>query len=601
MINSKQIEDLSVGAVSKSISLTSYLSPFIQSDDKEPSWDGFVYIYTDKSIRKDTLKGRVPVQVKGKVCSDFTKNKIKYSVEVVDLKNYLEDGGVMFYVVYLNNNLDSDKIYYSALTPVRLHGYLKNIGDQKYKTIELKEFPSDKNKIRSVFHNFQDDRRKQSSFTQTGLISFEDLNQMNVQQLTFSLTDYSYNNKKNKLIEPLLESDEIYLYAKLEGSDALHPIDTIISSISIPEKVNQSITVNDKMFYTSFSRELSKEKTIIKIGESLFIIITGKDQPVKLNFKSAKMLRSRVLDFEFIIDAIKAKHFSINGKKIFFEIPDKELEKFNITKQLESVKLYKNILQLFTILNVDDDINIEELTTNDYNSLDVLIKAFVKKELVNNLKEGMDVERLKISNLRLLLFFIKSKDSTTTYEIRDFFDSKRMFAYEDENGNMLRVPAYSYLNKKDYIEISNINYNAISPSYKELSKLNDRLFEMANNDMLQMLSAYDESKQKKSILLKVAKEIALWILKEDNDNLPKEMRILNYLQIVKRERELNKDERKELIQMSQNKSTSNDMNAAIYLLLENNEFVDFYLNKMSEKEKIEFKKYPIFIFYELDK
>ena len=89
--------------------------------------------------------------------------------------------------------------------------------------------------------------------------------------------------------------------------------------------------------------------------------------------------------------------------------------------------------------------------------------------------------------------------------------------------------------------------------------------------------------------------------KEDNDNLPKEMRILNYLQIVKRERELNKDERKELIQMSQNKSTSNDMNAAIYLLLENNEFVDFYLNKMSEKEKIEFKKYPIFIFYELDK
>lgn len=601
MINSKQIEDLSVGAVSKSISLTSYLSPFIQSDDKEPSWDGFVYIYTDKSIRKDTLKGRVPVQVKGKVCSDFTKNKIKYSVEVVDLKNYLEDGGVMFYVVYLNNNLDSDKIYYSALTPVRLHGYLKNIGDQKYKTIELKEFPSDKNKIRSVFHNFQDDRKKQSSFTKTGLISFDDLNQMDVQQLNFSLTRFTDNNKENKALEALLDSEEIYLYTKIEGSDALHPLDTIISSISIPGKVSQSITVNGKTYYTSFTRILSKGKTTIKIGESISLIITGEEQPIKFHFRSAKMLRSRILDLEFIIDAIEAKHFYINGKKISFEIPRKELEKFNISKQIENKKFYRDILQLFTILNVDDDINLEILTIADYTNLNILIKAFVKNDLVENLEKGLNIVRLIISNLKFLLFFFENEESSTTYEIRDFFNSEMLLTYEFKNGNTLYVPVFSYLKKDDYLKLSNINYNEILPSYKKLHNSNNILFEIASIDLLQMLLAYDESKPKKNQLLTIAKEIALWILKEDTDNLPREIKRLNYLQIVKRERELNKSEKKELIQMSQNVSSSNDVKVAINLLLKDKDRVGFYLNEMSEKEKEEFEKFPIFIFYELDK
>ncbi|CEA16460.1 hypothetical protein ING2E5B_1714 [Fermentimonas caenicola] len=52
-MNNKTIEDLSTSAVIKSIALTGILSPFINSDDKEPSFDGKVIIHSDKKGTKE--------------------------------------------------------------------------------------------------------------------------------------------------------------------------------------------------------------------------------------------------------------------------------------------------------------------------------------------------------------------------------------------------------------------------------------------------------------------------------------------------------------------------------------------------------------------
>lgn len=60
------IERLATSAVVDSISLTDVLSPFINDGDKEPSWDGNIYIYEDKRKTKKGIK-KVPVQVKGEL------------------------------------------------------------------------------------------------------------------------------------------------------------------------------------------------------------------------------------------------------------------------------------------------------------------------------------------------------------------------------------------------------------------------------------------------------------------------------------------------------------------------------------------------------
>ena len=46
------IEKLATSAVTGYISKTDYLSPFINEGDKEPSWDGNIYVFNNRSKSK---------------------------------------------------------------------------------------------------------------------------------------------------------------------------------------------------------------------------------------------------------------------------------------------------------------------------------------------------------------------------------------------------------------------------------------------------------------------------------------------------------------------------------------------------------------------
>lgn len=48
----KTIETLSVNAVRDSVVVSDFLDQFIADNDKEPTWDGFVYIYSTKAKRR---------------------------------------------------------------------------------------------------------------------------------------------------------------------------------------------------------------------------------------------------------------------------------------------------------------------------------------------------------------------------------------------------------------------------------------------------------------------------------------------------------------------------------------------------------------------
>ena len=98
-----------------------------------------IYIYANKDKRKESIK-KVPVQVKGKQSDDFSLDTIKYPVTVVDLENYLIDGGVVFFVVYISKDGRDTKIYYSCLLPVKIRNILdRNIKKNKKLRIEFNE------------------------------------------------------------------------------------------------------------------------------------------------------------------------------------------------------------------------------------------------------------------------------------------------------------------------------------------------------------------------------------------------------------------------------------------------------------------------------
>lgn len=243
-LNSKSIETLSVNAVKNSIVTSEFLDQFIADNDKEPSWDGFVYIYGDKSKKKSTLKGRMPVQVKGKECDDHSKETISFSMTTVDLKNYLYDGGCVLFVVYIGNGGLTNKIYYAELTPVKIRQLLEKAKKQCNKTVHLKEFPSDNNKKATIFLNCLQNCQKQASFKEGKLLSLEELRDQGVlENILIPFSGVGYTDPQMALIK-----NEVYLYAKIKGSSIPQPIDIIPQDIYTQEVVDALITIDDQLF-----------------------------------------------------------------------------------------------------------------------------------------------------------------------------------------------------------------------------------------------------------------------------------------------------------------------------------------------------------------
>ena len=244
-LNNKTIETLSVSAVKNSIITSELLEPFISDNDKEPSWDGNVYIYKDKSKKKESLQGRMPVQVKGKESNVLSESEISYSMKIVDLRNYLNDGGCVLFVVYIDNKGESTKIYYNELTPIKLRKILKEKKKKKSKTIHLKEFPNNSNEKATIFLNCLQNCKKQVSFNEQELLNLEDLQKSDVlEEIVIPFSGVGYNDALEALI-----SNENYIYAKIKNSSFLHPIDIIPKNLQTSKVIDIEITINDKIFY----------------------------------------------------------------------------------------------------------------------------------------------------------------------------------------------------------------------------------------------------------------------------------------------------------------------------------------------------------------
>ena len=139
------IEKLATAALKKSISQTDFLADFVNDGDKEPSWDGNIYIYADSTKSKKGIK-KIPVQVKGEGRKKIPPQKApKFSVSIIDLDNWLRDGGVMLFVVLIDDTGDNSAIFYRGLTPVMIRNLKKWNPGKKMVRVPLRAFPKDNN------------------------------------------------------------------------------------------------------------------------------------------------------------------------------------------------------------------------------------------------------------------------------------------------------------------------------------------------------------------------------------------------------------------------------------------------------------------------
>lgn len=267
-MNSRQIELLSTSKIKEIFARCNNLSPFIQEGDKEPAWDGFIYLYNNNPDNKQdnkTLKGRIPAQVKGKTCKKPITTPT-YPIRLTNLENYNRDGGIAYFVVFIKDN--EYYPYYALLAPIELRKYIKLGKGEEKVSIKLKplnNIPSQDLEIE--FQEFFDDCKRQTSFADKKMLSLEDAIK-DGHKIKFS----GYCKDKESAFEKFTNSS-VFLYAEINQGNitCLYPIGDQKFNITPVEIIHQDISVNGIVFYNQYTKFIQKQNCKISIGNCLDI------------------------------------------------------------------------------------------------------------------------------------------------------------------------------------------------------------------------------------------------------------------------------------------------------------------------------------------
>lgn len=584
------VETLAVNAVKNSVAVCDLLGPFINDNDKEPSWDGHVYIYKDNHKDKNGVR-RIPVQIKGTEKDDLSKMEISFSVSSVDLNNYLDDGGVIFFVVYIGHDGQNSQIYYACLTPVKIRIFLEEAKGQASKSIKLSRFPLDNKKKEMIVINCWKDCQRQSSFTKAALYSLKELEQQGtLESVTLSVTSVGGVDPQTALL-----TNEVYLYANIKGGVIPQPIETIPQRLVVQEENDARIMVREQLFYTKV-RIVRDGKTVKTfLGESFSITAQVDSKAIKFNYKGAHNLRTLTVDLSFILAVIDNKSFTYNGVSFPFDADSADYSNFPIDVMRARLVYAKKIVKLLDRFGCEKDLDLNSLQANDWKNIDVLIKAIIDNKPVTGLKKDLPpVLTFEVGDLRFVVCLFKDENESDAYRISDFFTTELLCVYEGSNGEKLATSQFFNLSAKNFLEADNIRYDTLLPSFQKAER-NKETMRLANSFLLELLIAYDINK--KPEILTTATDFSDWIMTASEEELPFLIRILNDLQIKKRKRKLTEQEKRELYRLIEEPGIREEIIVGAHLLLDQHIAAEIHFEKLSVDSQNDFKKSPIYHFW----
>lgn len=542
MRDSDTIESLAVGPVRDAISRCPYAKEDIKTNDKIPSWDGDIYIYSKEGKKKEDLLGIIHSQVKGREVDTLSTSEINYQAEVSDLKNYLNNGGTLFFVVEIDPN-DNRKIFYSTLLPIKLQVIFDGIEEgQETKSITLKPFPSDdKNEVATILTNFYIDSHKQTSFTDVDLPTFKDLlGNKNVERIIVSTKKIGTNDNSNADALKAFVENEVCFYAQFKGSPAPVPVKESGSKMLFSGLINNPVSIDNRKFFEKYRVSYSAKGLFVTFGYGIKLSWPTDGQQGKFNYVAPYSLRQRMLSLEFLTALGKCGYFNLGDTRYTMDDPV-----FDGNKLDREYMMCKRTAKLLDILHIEDDLDISRLKKSDSFALSCLETAFVDNKPVsgiNHIQEGPACQDISISNLKIRVIVAPNENDNKLTDIEDFFNPKRhVITYKKENDDKYYViPGISLLDLDALCSLSNIDYSSSIAEYKELSQLNIHMLLIANETLNKMILSYDKKADER--LFAAALELATWLSTQSIPYVSESGCKLDVLQLMKRKRKLNKEE-----------------------------------------------------------
>lgn len=583
-MNSNNIEKRAVNAVEDYFAKIERIDSTISRGDKEPSWDGFLYLYLDDSMKKEMLIGRIPVQVKGKQ-GEFVES-LSYPVKTSDLWNYIREGGCVYFVVLINDQQEC-KIFYRMLTPIELQNILK--GKEQNKSINVKMKPLEGSD--DVYHSLVDfyhDMKKQTG-SPIKTLSLKELVDGNYDTFRFSLSGFDANKES---LENFITRKAICLYVKSTDANASDiPIREGRCFLKLIQNVKQAVSVNGTVFYNSFEKTNEKNKVILGIGHCLKVAFDSQNPIVMtVNIKlEATGLKSMQQDVLFVLNVLENKSFKIGDSPV--DIPcDNESEKLYALLKGKYVILHK-VQLLLEQLHVVKDLDLSTMKKSDWATLEILTAGILdKKELALNVTESR-LYNIKVGNLMLLL--LVCQQASGKFRIFDYFNPQTQFKLISPEG--FESSKYAVLNVDGYVRYDNIDFSNILPSISALKAKHEYVLDYAKFEVFNMLKAYcklDGDKEISVLLLNTSSDVIDWMIEEAKD-ADEKLAYECYAYLVKfLKNSLSKEDIDTLNGVLYSDKGDDPLKASVALLLKNKSAFDVFYSKMTKEEIEDFKESP---------
>lgn len=592
----KAIEEKALLCFKEYIVDSEVISQFIDENDKEPCWDGHIYLYSKPQKDKKHLIGRIPVQIKGTEVKRFISKKYHFKIEVDDLKAYLHEPTV-YIVCQEKENSKERKLFYRKLLPETIKNVLKGKEKQNSVSVLMHSVPESLIEFENLMKVFHGDSKKQLSFADKKSLTMDDARKRGINEFSFLMP--------TKIMSPIelmkyATTHTSFIYAKIDKDlDIEVPIADGPFSFKFRQDVKKEIAVNGKIFYDSYTNEIIDGKMIISINDFLILTLPLENKKeIKLEIKNhLNSLKSSIKEHDFLLAIHDAGELTINGFTIKLNINEKN----NIEQIRQKVFQWKRLQKVLEILHVNKDLDLSCITEEQGQFIDILIDTFLNKNSISIEKIENTILLQEISNVKLLMYIYTNSEGKGV--LGDFFDHRIDIRYQVNASKTIKASPFSYLQNEDlWVKCDNIPYEMQISSYKNLGGDYEHIYELANLDLLSMIKAYDvveeDDTHKRAQLLNAINNLDNWLLLTDKSDERHLIHTINHYQIIKRHRCYTEDEIDSIKSLYTNDEISMQIKVCLSLLLDDMQSFHTWYENCTDSEKTQLKSWPIWHFSE---
>lgn len=570
-----------VDAIDQQAKLSRFLLTQIPVGDTYPSWDGEILVYKSEDSRnkqsKTDILGRIPVQVKGKVVERFSKRERTFPVEVDDLKNYLNEAGVMFFVVEMTdvNDVNKTKIFYAELLIKDLYTLLKDKENQQTISYTFQELP--KGKLYSICQHFLYHRKEQG---------FKIYNLDDKQR--FDKYIFTVIGRKEEDLDFYLFENGTYIYGLDKENNLKVPLSKFKADVKI-EEVEFNIGTIDKVYFDRIYREKSKNDLKVKFGKSFSIVVKNKDK-IDINFKESGSIEERIKDCEFFREITKNKRIYFNNSELKIDCIDKSAQ--GILDGIENhIRVLKDIQKVFTYLGVNPKEDFDELKLYS-KQIHFLLDVFINENINADKLTDKQFQYVNVGKYKFLLCRGKNNKFFNFFDYDVLINNFRIVVSTDKSyENSIEHSPYILLEPKILFEVDNLNLESIEKSLKSVDYTNLTALDVSNKFLLSALDYLDNSNNRKNkAILKFISNVYEYMYEKTNDIIY----FINQMQAIYRMRKFVEEEIYKIIELKELYKEDDIIICAFDILLENDYEFYFKFNKFSDEQRKYITDYPIY-------